>query len=84
MAGFGRREIEHMQALCIYNRYIECYSVSNTMNVFSGQNASSSFAPFPDFSGQMETSSKFKKKEKERGKNKKREKMALDQKIAYF
>ena len=27
MAGFGRREIEHMQALCIYNRYIECYSV---------------------------------------------------------
>ena len=27
MAGFGRREIEHMQALCIYNRYIESYSV---------------------------------------------------------
>merc|ERR1712127_813718 len=28
MAGFGRREIELMQALCIYNRYIECYSVT--------------------------------------------------------
>ena len=27
MAGFGRREIELMQSLCIYNRYIECYSV---------------------------------------------------------
>ena len=27
MAGFGRREIEYMQALCIYNRYIDCYSV---------------------------------------------------------
>ena len=27
MAGFGRREIEHMQALCIYNKCIECYSV---------------------------------------------------------
>ena len=27
MAGFGRREIKYMQALCIYNIYIECYSV---------------------------------------------------------
>ena len=27
MAGFGRREIELMQALCIYNIYIEYYSV---------------------------------------------------------
>ena len=27
MAGFGRREIEYMQALCIYNIYIEYYSV---------------------------------------------------------
>ena len=27
MAGFGRREIEYMQALCTYNKYIECYSV---------------------------------------------------------
>ena len=27
MAGFGRREIEYMQALCIYNKYLECYSV---------------------------------------------------------
>ena len=31
MAGFGRREIELMQALCIYNRYIECYSVVHPM-----------------------------------------------------
>ena len=31
MAGFGRREIELMQALCIYNRYIECYSVLTTL-----------------------------------------------------
>ena len=30
MAGFGRGEIEYMQALCIYNRYIECYSVYTT------------------------------------------------------
>ena len=28
MAGFGRREIELMQALCIYNIYIEYYSVT--------------------------------------------------------
>ena len=28
MAGFRRREIEYMQALCIYDIYIECYSVS--------------------------------------------------------
>ena len=28
MAGFARREIEYMQALCIYNIYIEYYSVS--------------------------------------------------------
>ena len=28
MAGFGRREIELMQALCIYNIYIEYYSVA--------------------------------------------------------
>ena len=27
MAGFGRREIEYMQALCIYKIYIEYYSV---------------------------------------------------------
>ena len=27
MAGFGRREIEYMQALCIHNKYIEYYSV---------------------------------------------------------
>ena len=27
MAGFGRREIEYMQALCIFNKYIEFYSV---------------------------------------------------------
>ena len=27
MAGFGRREIEYMQGLCIYYMYIECYSV---------------------------------------------------------
>ena len=27
MAGFGSREIEYMQALCIYNIYIEGYSV---------------------------------------------------------
>ena len=27
MAGFGRREIEYMQALYIYNKYIESYSV---------------------------------------------------------
>ena len=27
MAGFGRREIEYIQALCIYNKYKECYSV---------------------------------------------------------
>ena len=27
MAGFGTREIECMQAVCIYNIYIECYSV---------------------------------------------------------
>ena len=27
MAGFGRREIEYMQDLCIYNKYTECYSV---------------------------------------------------------
>ena len=31
MAGFGRREIEYMQALCIYNKYIECYSVKKTV-----------------------------------------------------
>ena len=30
MAGFGRREIEYMQAICIYNKYIECYSVHAT------------------------------------------------------
>ena len=30
MAGFGRREIEYMQALCIYNIYIEYYSVNIT------------------------------------------------------
>ena len=34
MAGFGRREIELMQALCIYNRYIECYSVTAMQNNF--------------------------------------------------
>ena len=28
MAGFGRREIEYMHALCIYSKYIECYSVN--------------------------------------------------------
>ena len=28
MAGFGRREIELMQALCIYNIYKEYYSVT--------------------------------------------------------
>ena len=27
MAGFGRREIKYMQALCIYDIYIEYYSV---------------------------------------------------------
>ena len=27
MAGFGRREIEYMQALSIYEKYTECYSV---------------------------------------------------------
>ena len=27
MAGFGRRDIEYMQALCIHKIYIECYSV---------------------------------------------------------
>ena len=31
MAGFGRREIEYMQALCIYNIYIEYYSVMLTL-----------------------------------------------------
>ena len=31
MADFGRREIEYMQALCIYNKYIECYSVGRTV-----------------------------------------------------
>ena len=30
MAGFGRREIELMQALCIYNIYIEYYSIIAT------------------------------------------------------
>ena len=33
MAGFGRREIDFIQALCIYNRYIECYSVVVTKNM---------------------------------------------------
>ena len=33
MAGFGRREIEYMQSLCIYNRYIECYSVVNRQSL---------------------------------------------------
>ena len=32
MAGFGRREIEYMHALCIYNKYIEFYSVIATLN----------------------------------------------------
>ena len=36
MAGFGRREIEYMQALCIYNKYIECYSVLSTLLSRSG------------------------------------------------
>ena len=27
MAGFGRRKIKYMQALCIHNIYIKCYSV---------------------------------------------------------
>ena len=31
MAGFGRREIELMQALCIYNIYKEYYSVPFTL-----------------------------------------------------
>ena len=31
VAGFGRREIELMQALCIYNIYIEYYSVGFTV-----------------------------------------------------
>ena len=33
MAGFGRREIEYMQALCIFNIYIEYYSVDNTQSM---------------------------------------------------
>ena len=32
MAGFERREIEYMQALCIYNKYIECYSVKTSLH----------------------------------------------------
>ena len=32
MAGFGRREIEYMQALCIYNKcIIECYTVYHSL-----------------------------------------------------
>ena len=27
MAGFGRRDIDYMQALCIYNIHIDCYAV---------------------------------------------------------
>jgi len=34
MAGFGRREIELMQALCIYNIHIEYYSVVINYLVF--------------------------------------------------
>ena len=34
MTGFGRRDIEYMQALCIYNKYIECYSVVRTYNIY--------------------------------------------------
>ena len=30
MTGFGRREIEYMKALFIYNKYIECYSVAQS------------------------------------------------------
>ena len=32
MTGFGRRDIEDMQALCIYNIYIECYSLFLSLN----------------------------------------------------
>ena len=33
IAGFGRREIELIQALCIYNIYIEYYSVGKTLKI---------------------------------------------------
>ena len=39
MAGFGRREIELMQALCIYDIYIEYYSVALYYQIHSKSHA---------------------------------------------